>query len=256
MHETHELFEHMEHAKHEAHKGPGTAIGITMAVLGVMLAFCAAMVGAERTELIKTMVEQSNRWGMYQAETTKLRVVQGNLEMLKALTPSPAEAAKLGEVLRSKRAASGKEDSEDTAEIKDLIASSLGAMTDVLAPQQSDIEHFVQLERAYRRDMADAKENAEAYEGAIRAHEAAADWYERAELASEIGIVIASIALLLSSRPAWALSVVCGLAGFGIIGVTSFVRHHAIEDAEKKITYALQHTASVDDTSEAPPAPP
>ncbi|MEO8800799.1 MAG: hypothetical protein ABI551_23110, partial [Polyangiaceae bacterium] len=59
-----ELLEQMEHAGHAGHSGhghggggghdaggPGKAIGITMALLGVMLAFCAAMVGSERTEL-------------------------------------------------------------------------------------------------------------------------------------------------------------------------------------------------------------
>lgn len=256
MNEAHELLEHMEHAKHGDHKGPGRGIGITMALLGVMLAFCAAMVGSERTDLIKTMVEQSNRWGIYQAETTKLRVVQGNLEMLRALTPSAAEAARFGDVLRTKKAAAGKEDSEDTAEIKDLVATSLQAMTNVLAPDERDIAHFTELERAYKRDVADAKENAEAYEGAIKAHESAAEWYERAQLASEIGIVIASVALLLSSRRTWALSLLCGAAGFVIICGTGFNEHRALEEAEKKIEYALQHVATADEVDDKTPAPP
>lgn len=38
----HELVEKIEEAGHAAHGGgPGKAIGITMAILGVMLAFCA-----------------------------------------------------------------------------------------------------------------------------------------------------------------------------------------------------------------------
>ncbi|MGH7295543.1 MAG: DUF4337 family protein [Polyangiaceae bacterium] len=255
MNEAREMLEHMEHAKHGDHKGPGRAIGITMALLGVMLAFCAAMVGSERTDLIKTMVEQSNRWGIYQSETTKLRTIEADLEMLRALTPSKAEAAKLGGILRAKRAASGKADSEDTAEIKDLIAESLSAMTDVLAPDPEDLTHFTALQRAYKQDMADAKENAEAYEGAIKAHESAAEWYERAQLASEIGIVIASVALLLSSRATWMLSLGCGAAGFVIICATAFTEHRALDEAERKIAFALQHEAEIEAADDdAPPA--
>jgi len=254
MNEASELLEHMEHAKHD-HKGPGKAIGITMALLGVMLAFCAAMVGSERTELIKTMVEQSNRWGIYQSETTKLRVIEADLEMLQALTPSKAEAAKFEEILRSKKASSGKQDSEDTAEVKDLIVSSLAAMTDVLAPDPEDITHFKGLAHTYKQDMADAKEDAEAYEGAIRAHSGAAEWYERAQLASEIGIVVASVALLLSSRRTWALSLTAGALGFVIIGVTAFTEHRTLDEAEKKIAFALQHEAEIaaaDEDAEPP----
>jgi hypothetical protein len=268
MSEATEMLEHMEEAGHggrEEHagggghgKGPGKGIGITMALLGVMLAFCAAMVGSERTELIKTMVEQSNRWGIYQSETTKLRVIEGDLEMLKALTPSKEEAAKFDEILRTKRAASGKADSEDTAELKDLIASALDDMTDVLAPDAEDIAHFKKLAHTYKRDVADAKEDAEAYEGAIRAHESAAEWYERAQLAAEIGIVIASVALLLASRAAWMLAAICGMAGAGIIGWTGYTSHAALAAASAQIEYALKHEAAIEaeeeTADEAPPA--
>ena len=277
MSEVTELLEQMEHAGHAGHgegngeghggaKGPGKAIGITMALLGVMLAFCAAMVGSERTALIKTMVEQSNRWGIYQAETTKLRVIEGDLEVLRALTPSKAEAAKLDEILRSKRAPSGKADSEDTAELKDLIASALDDMTDVLAPDPEDITHFKKLAHTYKQDVADAKEDAEAYEGAIKAHEDAAEWYERAQLAAEIGIVIASVALLLASRAIWGIDVLCGALGAGIIGWTAYTSHAVLGAAEAKIAYALKHEAEIEEADDdkeepeaekpAPPAPP
>jgi hypothetical protein len=251
MSEATEMLEHMEHAGHSGHgKGPGRQIGITMALLGVMLAFCAAMVGSERTELIKTMVEQANRWGIYQSETTKLRVIEGDLEILKALTPSKAESDKLDETLRSKRAPSGKADDEDTAEIKDLIASSLDDMTDLLAPDPEDVTHFKKMQHEYKQDVADAKEDAEAYEGAIHSHESAAEWYERAQLAAEIGIVIASVALLLSSRGIWAIAVICGLAGGGIIGYTAYTTHIGLAAAEKKIDDALKNEAKIEDADE------
>src|SRR5215472_10490147 len=263
MSEATEMLEHMEHAGHGGHeghgegghKGPGRQIGITMALLGVMLAFCAAMVGSERTELIKTMVEQSNRWGIYQSETMKLRTIEGDLEMLKALTPSKEEASKLDSILRAKSAPSGKADDEDTAEIKDLIASSLDDMTDVLAPDPEDITHFKKLVLEYKQDVADAKEDAEAYEGAITAHQDGAEWYERAQLAAEIGIVVASVALLLSSRIIWLISCIFFAGGGGIIGLTAVRTHSQLAAAEKKIEDALKHEAEIEATDEAEEAP-
>src|SRR5262245_56092256 len=85
----HEMLEKMEHAGHAGHAegghgGPGKMIGITMALLGVMLAFCAAMVGSARTELIRATVEQANLWSIYQAESTKYRVMEADYEMLHA----------------------------------------------------------------------------------------------------------------------------------------------------------------------------
>jgi len=259
MSEATELLEHMEHAGHgghhgDAHKGPGKKIGITMALLGVMLAFCAAMVGSERTELIETMVEQANRWGIYQAETTKLRVIEGDLEVLRALTPSKEEAAKLDATLRAKRAPNGKADDEDTAEIKDLIASSLDDTADLLSPDKEDITHFEQLAKRYARDVKEAKEDAEAYEGAVQAHQRGAEFYERAQLAAEIGIVIASVALLLASARIWMVSVLCGAIGLGVIGYTYSTTHAALAEAEKKIEEAAKREAEMEKDDEEEPA--
>ena len=63
MSEVSEMLEHAEHAAHGGHGGhgghddhqgakTGRMIGLTMAILGVMLAFCAAEVGSARSELI------------------------------------------------------------------------------------------------------------------------------------------------------------------------------------------------------------
>src|SRR5437016_13865049 len=111
----HELAEKIEHVAHEsghgghggATKGNSTYIGITMAVLGVMLALCSALVGAQRTLLIETMVTQSTKWGLAQAEATKFRVIEADLELLKSISPKPDEIKKVEATLRTKRAPSG-----------------------------------------------------------------------------------------------------------------------------------------------------
>ncbi len=227
MSEATEMLEHMEHAGHggghghggHSQGGPGKLIGITMAVLGVMLALCAALVGSQRTELIKTMVEQSNKWGIYQSESMKFRVIEADAEILHAITPSRAEVKKFEDALKEVRSHSGKADDEDTAELKDAIDVSTRELADILSPDKEDEDRFASLRLAYKHDMAEAKEDAEAYEGAIAAHQEAAEWYERAQLCAEIGIVIASIALLLGSKKVWSVSVVIGAAGAAIIGM-------------------------------------
>src|SRR5438105_6953997 len=136
-----------------------------MATLGVMLALCAAMVGSQRTALIKTMVEQSNKWGLYQSEAMKYRVMQADFEILHALTPSRAEVAKFEAALRGVRARSGRSDDEDTSELKDMIDVATRELGDILSPDVEDEDRFAKLRDAYQRDMAEAKEDAEAYDG-------------------------------------------------------------------------------------------
>ena len=253
MSEATEMLDHMEHAGHGGGHGggggkggSGKIIGITMAVLGVMLALCAALVGSQRTELIKTMVEQSNKWGIYQSESMKFRVIEADAEILHAITPSKAEVKKFEQALKEVRAHSGRADDEDTAELKDAIDVSTRELADILSPDKEDEEHFAALRLSYKRDMAEAKEDAEAYEGAIEAHQEAAEWYERAQLCAEIGIVIASIALLLGDRRVWGVAVVIGAAGAVIIGMTYLRTGTQLAAAEKKIEAAAKTVVAIE----------
>ena len=250
MSEATELLEKMEeaaghHGGHGGH-GPAKMIGITMAVLGVMLAFCAAMVGSERTELIRATVEQANKWGIYQAEATKYRVMEADYEMLHAVTPNKAEVKKFEERLATVRRTGGKSDDEDTAELKDAIHVATTELADVLTPDPEDEARIDGLGKRYKHDMAEAREDAEAYDASIEAHHHASEWYERAQLCAEIGIVVASIALLLSSRAVWAIAVAIGAVGGTIIGYTFTTTHSAVAAAEKKIEDAATRTAAIE----------
>ncbi|HVW24627.1 MAG TPA: DUF4337 family protein [Polyangiaceae bacterium] len=264
VHELAEKIEHMSHAGHgehgghggHGHKASGTHIGITMAVLGVMLALCSALVGGQRTELIGTMVTQSTKWGLAQAEATKFRVIEADLELLKSISPKPDEIRKVEQTLRTKRSSSGKADDEDTAELKDLIASSTEDMADLLTPDPEEITRFKKLSRAYERDHREAKEDAEAYDGKIEAHQEAAEHYEWAQLAAEVGIVVASIALLLSSRGIWFASIALGALCAGTLGVTFVQTRASVEAAEGRIKAAAENEQKLetdDDDDDATP---
>jgi len=267
----HELVEKIEHAHHEAGHGGGHGaghgqkhdagsskqIGITMAMLGVMLAFSAAMVGSQRTELIKSMVEQSTKFGLYQAESTKYRVLAADLELLKSLSPKKDEIEKVEGTLRAKRRPSGAKDDEDTAELKDLIASATEDMADLLTPDRSEIKRFNAMAREYDKDMREAKEDAEAYAGAIEAHQEAAERYEWAQLAAEIGIVVASIALLIGSRTVWFASLALGAICAGALGLTYVRTTEALEGAERRIAAAAKNEQQLeadDEEEESAPA--
>ncbi len=253
MSEATEMLEHMQHASHgggHGGGGPGKGIGITMAILGVMLAFCAAMVGSSRTELIKATVEQSNKWGIYQSESTKYRVMEADYQMLHALTPSRAEIKKFEAKLADIKRAGGKADDEDTAELKEAIHVATIELAEVLTPEQEDVERILSVAKKYKHDMAEAKEDAESYEGAIEAHHEGAEGYERSQLCAEIGIVVASIALLIANRLAWVVAIVMGLLGGGNIGYTYVHTRSELKEAELKIAEAVKRTAEIEKDDE------
>jgi hypothetical protein len=249
----HELVEKVEEAAGHGHghgghgdgKGPGKGVGVTMALLGVMLAFCAAMVGASRTELIRYTVEQSNEYAEFQAESTKFRVMEADFEILHALTPNKAELKKFEEKLAAVHSRSGKGDDEDTAEIKETISVATHELADVLTPDKEDEDRLDRLAKKYKHDMIEAKEDAEAYDLAIDTYHEAAEGYEHAQLCAEVGIVIASVALLMASRPVWYISLVVGLAGAGFIGKTAVTTHEHLGVAEEKIKKAKADTAAI-----------
>jgi hypothetical protein len=259
----------MSHGPHaESHadghdaSGPGRAIGITMAVLGVMLALCAAMVGTQRTLLIKTMVDQSDKLGLYQSEAMKFRTMQADYEILHALTPSKAEVRKFETALSAVHGRAGKADSEDTAELKETIDVATRELADILSPDREDEDRMRAIAKRYQRDMAEAREDAEAYEAAVEAHHEAAEHYEHAQLCVELGIVIASIALLLGNRIAWGFAILAGLAGAGMIGTTYVSTSRAMAQAEAHIALAAKSTAKLEneeaepEPAASPPTPP
>ena len=246
----HEIAEHIEHAAHGGNPKTSRYIGITMALLGVMVALCSALVGSERTELIKAMVEQSTRMGTYQTETMKFRAMRANGELLKALSPNQEEIKKIEATLKSKRASSGRADDEDTAELKDLISSAVEDLADLLTPDKNVIVEFNKVAKLYERDMKEAKEDADAYDKMIEARQEAAEGYERALLAAEIGIVIASVALLLANRTVWAVALVLAIICLGKVGYTYQRTGHEVAEAEKKIDLASKNVIELEKDDE------
>src|SRR5438552_1141573 len=88
----HATLEHAEHAAHSEHShehssGAGSTnklFGVTMALIGVLIAFCSAMVGSERNELTRAMIEQTQAHADFTAASTKYRLIMIELEKQRA----------------------------------------------------------------------------------------------------------------------------------------------------------------------------
>jgi hypothetical protein len=119
-----------------------------------------------------------------------------------------------------------------------------------VTPDQEDEDRIQGIALKYKHDMAEANEDAEAYDGVIEAHHEAAEHYEWAQLCAEVGIVVASIALLLSSRSVWMVSVVVGGAGAAIIVWTFVTTRVALHAAEMRIDDAAKRSAVIEKDDE------
>jgi Domain of unknown function (DUF4337) len=237
----HEVAEKIEGAAHGAHGAPGGAhghsnlgkfIGLTMAAIGVMLAICSAQVGSERTELLGKMVEQSNTYSEYQAASTKYRVMMTQIQQTYAVTPSRQLAteafARLDQLPVPKEAEPVA--ALDKAMLKELLA--------LMNPRKTEIASFLGTIQRYGEERQAAHAWAESFDDEIKAHFEGSEQFEKAQLLAEIGIVVASIALLRTSRMFWGASIVAGVLCAIVAGKEWVTLRHEVEEARH-----LQETA-------------
>jgi hypothetical protein len=178
------LREKLEQSERTAHVS-SKHIGLTIALIGVLIAFCAAMVGTEQNQLTRTMTEQTQANSDYSGASTKFRLVMTDLEKLRS--HSSPESIGIG--------------GAEFAELKRLLRLYLD----------------------YSRERDFAKIWVDTYQPAVEAHFDAAEGYDNAQLIAEIAIVVASLAVLLSNRTAWVLSVLLGVICIGVL-ISTFVK--------------------------------
>ncbi len=205
MSEALNALEHAEHAAHAAghnhgssdgqgkpHAAPGKLIGLTMALIGVLIAFCAALVGGERNELTRAMIEQTQAHSDYTSASTKFRLIMLELEKQRGVAP-----------------ANGGE--------------------------QPVVRRFLRLYSDYSKERKLSKEWADSYSPLVQAHFEGAEGYEHAQLIAEIGIVLASLGVLLGSRTAWLISIVLALVCVTQLGRTHLRTRHEVAESSEKI---------------------
>ena len=201
-----ESLERAEHTGHAGHDGHGThdghdrnplpmRVGITMAILGVLLAFAAARVGYERAEMVQYLVDQQHAHAKYQAQDIKHRSAILSLQQLHAT----AEGSKVN-------------------------------AADMVTIAKSANRYFAESQAA--------KVWVDAYDPIVAAHSAAQEEFEHAQLAAELGIVLASIALLLRRREPWLLGVLLGVCCVVLLAITFRHTSHKLEGTEAKMEEA------------------
>jgi hypothetical protein len=250
----HEIHEHIEHAGH----GGGAQgklpqwIGITVAILGVLMALCSAQVGAARTELIATMVEENGAKTRYLSVANKYRTLQAQLQQLHAAMPDPEVLAKKNGQLKTLMA-----DVKNPDTVQGIRAAELQTekILNTVTPTESDVLRFLSLLDRIREEAEAAREWSESYHDAVQAHANTSERFEIALLAAEIGIVIASVGLLLSrrvafARGAWGIAVVLGLLCLCIAGATKVINTRTLHDAEAKIQTSEHHYTSMNKDEE------
>jgi hypothetical protein len=183
----HEKLEQAEHAAH--HGGNNKLFGVTMALMGVLIAFSAAMVGSERNELTRTMIEQTQAHSDYAGASMKLRLVMIELEKQHARIAAARDPQ--------------------------------GGW--------SPVPRFIELAKDYIEERRLSKLWADSFQSLVDAHFEAAEGFERAQLVAEIGIVMASLGVLLASRAAWLLSVALGVLCLGQVARVYFPTRQVVE---------------------------
>ena len=266
-----EVLEHSEHISHAGGHGHGggddklgTRVGITMACLGVLLAFCSAKVGGERTELVKVLVEQQHAHAKYQAQDIKHRsainalrqihseildpaavtALDADLGKLEAdaapAAPPVAPAGSAAPAAGSAAPVAAPAPKADTTSVKAarLVAHQiLGA----LSPNRTDAGLVADTADRYAAEAAAANDWVESFSPAIDAHVEAQEQYEMAQLFAEIGIVVASVALLMKKKVAWFVALALGLASIVFVGKTYARTSHEVHEAEEKIEHTGKH---------------
>ena len=173
-------------------------VGLTIALIGVLIAICAARVISEQNELTRTMTEQIQAHSDYSGASGKFRSVMIELEKLRY------------------------ESSPESTE----------------AGPPPELERFLRLSLDYSQERDFAKRWDDAYQPAVEAHFDAAEGYHNAQLVAEIGLVVASLAVLLSSRRAWVLSILLAVISIGVLTVTFIKTRHSVSHALGNIRQA------------------
>jgi Domain of unknown function (DUF4337) len=231
--DTHELQEETEHAHHAGQK----AIGLTMAIVAVLLAGSTLLSHRAHTEEVVLMTKNVDDWQYYQAK--HIRAYEYGLAAeIESLLPNGREAA-LNNLKTSAEEECGGSAEKNCGSpalkkspfLKQLVQQSKA--TDA-AHGEAESHSGEAQPRAKAGEGASEKHEKGAREGgskgAVQIQEQAnerqtevlliqhkANFYDGAELFLEISIVLCSIALLAENRLYWSLSFLTTIAGIAVV---------------------------------------
>jgi len=206
-HHTREAMDHSEHIHHADHETENHKfskfMGVTIAIIGVLIALNGDLESNQKDDFIRTMIDQSRVHANYAGYSVKYRMIM--LEMEKArMTVSPASG---GGIADSKKS-------------------------------PIELNRLLGLYSYYSKERKLAREWSESYDAQITAHFDAASGYDKAALLAEVGIVLASLGILFSSRIAWLASIVLAVLCIGQASATWVHSTKAIDSATAGVTKA------------------
>ena len=192
MPEAHEQMEQAEHAEHAAHSN--RKIALLIAVLALFLSFSETLGKSAQTEAISANVESSNLWAFFQAKTVR-----------KSMVTTAAEELKLEAAAASDPAA------------KEAMDKQIDAWQKTAARYESEPE----TNEGRKELSARAKEAEESRDLALAKYH----HYELASAAFQIGIVLASAAVITEMIALGWLAGLLGAAGLAVLALGLFAPH-------------------------------
>lgn len=192
--EPQELFEQVEHHHHDAEHAEHDASkksfimrsAITASMLAVLAALGSLLSGHAANEAILKQAEASDRWAYYQAKSTKSHIFEGNKLVVQALAEQEANKAALPLVTKA-------------------------------------LKGFDEKIEKYNKEKDEIQKEAQSTQN-LSAHEFTKhQQYSLAVACFQIGIVLASVAILVTSTPLYCGSIVAGVIGVGFLFYGYFV---------------------------------
>jgi hypothetical protein len=169
------------HAEAVGGHGVHTLPAITAAVLAVLAALGSLLSGHAANQAILATIRASDQWSYYQSKSTKGHVYEVGAEIIAALGQSPHD--------------------------QDRPASRMAG------GESAAIEHFRKETQRYEREKAEVEHEARAIEKESSEQFHKHHRFALAVAAFQVGIVLASVSLLVRLRGLYALSLVAGAAG-------------------------------------------
>lgn len=175
-HTTRESMDHSEHIHHEGHDSGSHQfskfMGVTIAIIGVLIALCGDLESVQKDDFIRTMIDQSRVHSNYAGYSVKYRMIMMEMEKARVVVSTPSERG--------------------IADSKKLPI---------------ELNRLLGLYSYYSKERKLALEWSDSFDAVINAHFDAATGYAKAVLLAEVGIVLASLGILFTSRIAWLASI-------------------------------------------------
>jgi len=239
--EPHELQEQTEHAHHSGQK----AVGLTMAIVAVLLAIATLLGHRAHTEEILTLTQNVDDWDFYQSKHNRAYMFGLTAEIEALLSnnkdaaiknfktsveeecgvPAPKEcvspvlkkSAVLQQLLEQNKSASAEKPEKAESHAEDAHpASPAGESTGKQAGEPSAKHEKGGKEAVTKEGAVQIQERARDGQKEVKVFEQQSDHYDGAELFLEVSIVLCSIALLAENRLYWKLSFISTVLGIAM----------------------------------------